>query len=68
MNDQKILLYLASILAGFAVLGLTLIGATAAILGVLVSVLQIIAVIAIVLFAGAIILKGLISLLRRFIK
>ncbi|MBS4221834.1 hypothetical protein [Lederbergia citrea] len=68
MSDNKILLYLASILAGFAILRLTLIGATAAILGVLVSVLQIIAVIVIVLFAGAIILKGLISLLRRFIK
>ena len=59
-------LYLTVVLAAYAILGLTLIPATAALLSSFLVALQIIAIIVIVLFAGAIIIRGLLNLFSSF--
>ncbi|HLU24063.1 hypothetical protein [Lederbergia graminis] len=59
-------LYLTVVLAAYAILGLTLIPATAALLSSFLVALQIIAIIVIVLFAGAVIIRGLLKLFGSF--
>ncbi|MCR2820604.1 hypothetical protein [Lederbergia panacisoli] len=60
--ENKVSLYLACILAAYAIIGLALISSVASLLGALLNILLTVAVIVVVLFALAIIIIGLIKL------
>ncbi|MBP1913546.1 hypothetical protein [Lederbergia galactosidilytica] len=66
--ESKIPMYFSSILAGFAVIGLLFVPNVSGMLGPVASILMTMSVILILLFAAAIILKGLFSLFSSFIK
>ncbi|MCJ7841243.1 hypothetical protein MUB24_10095 [Lederbergia sp. NSJ-179] len=66
--ESKIPVYFSSILAGFAVIGLLFVPNVSDMLGPVSSILMTMSVILVLLFAAAIILKGLFTLFRSFIK
>ncbi|MFS0615408.1 hypothetical protein [Lederbergia ruris] len=66
--ESKIPIYFASILAGFAVIGLLFIPNVSDMLGPVAGILMTMSVVLILLFAAAIILKGLFTLFSSFIK
>ncbi|GIN59752.1 hypothetical protein J8TS2_40710 [Lederbergia ruris] len=66
--ESKIPIYFASILAGFAVIGLLFIPNVSGMLGPVAGILMTMSVVLILLFAAAIILKGLFTLFSSFIK
>ncbi len=66
--ESKIPIYFASILAGFAVIGLLFIPNVSDMLGPVADILMTMSIIIVLLFAAAIILKGLFTLFSSFIK
>ncbi|GIN70357.1 hypothetical protein J14TS2_08320 [Bacillus sp. J14TS2] len=66
--NSKIPIYFASIFAGFAVIGLLFVPNVSDMLGPVAGILMTMSVILILLFAAAIILKGLFTLFSSFIK
>ncbi|MBS4194102.1 hypothetical protein [Lederbergia citri] len=65
-GENKVSLYLACILAAYAIIGLVVLSSVASLLGALASILLTIAVIAVVIFALAIIITGIITLFSSF--
>lgn len=66
LRESNVSLFLACILAAYAVIVLTLLSGVAGLLTAFITALQIIAIIAVLIFAAAIIIRGLVTLFGNF--